>query len=110
MLTTDRYGTPLEDPKPTAQYQSDGTLAIQFPYQLVEQPTFHLTRYLLVGDLDPLAAEWEPCFGDALSVRWDTARVVERRLQCMWPGFAASAANNPRYSFGQRAAEIAGRR
>ena len=107
MQSFNRHGIPLDDPRPTLRYDQRGDLYADFPAEIVEPPTFPLVRLMLTNDLAEGSFEWEP-LGGTLWLRWDSVRLVEQRLRRMWPTAPVTAAANPGY--GQRAAEIAGRR
>jgi len=92
---------------PSARYDRRGDLYASFPPDLTDHPLFPLLRYQLTSALPPDAYSWEPC-GDTLCVGWQWARDAEKTLRIMWPDLAVEAAANS--SYGQRAAEIAGRR
>ena len=105
MEALDRYGHPLEDPKPRARYDEDGDLLAEFPPPIVEAESFPLVRYLLTQDLARDTFDWEP-LGGCLWLRWDVARQVEERLRRFWPAFQATAAANPGYAYGQLAPQL----
>ena len=112
---------------PDARYDEGGNLRFTFPNPLIHAPerqVFHLVlaRNIPFGGLRFCARDrsW-------ITVDWRFARRAEQLARTFWPSLAVRAAANPLYgtwspeehqpcgaapvpSFGQRAAEIAGRR
>lgn len=91
---------------PTGTFDRRGNLTIAFPDEISASPFFPFCRLLLTNPIPFEGFTWDAA-GDAVTIEWRSAHVVERTLLDMFPGAEITAEGNPHYVKGRQARKAA---